>query len=736
MSELTIQRFNDSTIQRVGSGRHRWFLVLLLAAFCTPSQAAQLSSSERELLTQQAAKNGGYAGVIVSLAALSLDQIRERGAVAIQKETEAIAGKLRSQLGDQVLPTGTWNNGMGQVGLLVTQQGLALLEQSADVKALQPDSTRGLRDLAWMSLNTRRAIALALQAHGVATVDIVLNSEIGYDIGRDGRTVYRPSTMAADEHARLLQRLKTRAGAGLKIDDDRLARQGASAKVRAQIDRAAYFALRSAPEVRALRVDGVRDSQWPEEVLTAASAADGARVILSLQGAEGYSPYQGYLSAGSWATQAAAHRRAMDELLADIGAKPVEPRLFPGIGALSVWLSRESLQALYARRDARVRAVELVKPMGGPALLTSMSAPLVNMAPAWAAGYRGAGQAIIVLDTGVRRDHQFFKDGTGTSRVTYEACFGTTDSIYKSICPPPPPGSPPTGPGDSVLSQVGSGLPYNDAAYCSADPDTCSHGTHVAGIAAGRSQSSLSPSGIQGMVPDAQLVAVQLFSYPKTDLTKGAKWINDDLLEALTAVVGATQPNAMSPFIVNASLQSSLSLNTCDYFAPSISMKVNELLSQGVPFVASTGNNTSDQYIGFPACIATAIKVSAVFNTGSGNVRLPKANLANPAMFADNDPATFEGPILLAPGGGEPETTQGVLSATAPTITSMGLQSGTSMAAPHVSGMLAAYKAANPLASVADGVAWILTTGSIDVTVPLGPTQMPTTFRRIRYPGP
>ncbi len=675
---------------------------------------------------------------MVSVAELSLDQIRQRGAAALRQETEATLAKLRAQLADQVLPTGAWNNGMGQAGLLVTEQGLALLQQSEYVKALQPDSTRGLRDLAWISLNTRRAIAAALQTSGVATIDIVLNSEIGYDIGRGGQTLYRPSASAATEHARLLQRLQARAGGGLKIDDDRLARQGASARVRAQIDRAAYFALRTAPEVRALQVDGVRESLWPEEVLPAAAAADGARVILSLHGADGFSPYQGYMSAASWAGQAAAHRRAMDELLADLGAKPVEPSLHAGIGALSLRLSHESLLALYARRDPRLRAVELVKPMGGPALLTSMSSPLVNMAPAWAAGHRGGGQTIIVLDTGVRKDHQFFKDGSGASRVTFEACFGTTDSIYKSICPPPPnplpPGSPPVGPGDSLLGQVGSGLPYTDAAYCAVDAGTCSHGTHVAGIAAGRSQTTLPPSGIQGMMPDAQLIAVQLFSYPKTDLTKGAKWINDDLLEALTAVVAAAPPGTMSPFVVNASLQSPLSIHTCDYFETSISNKVNELLSWGVPFVAATGNNTSSQYISFPACIGAAIKVSAVFNSGSGNVRLPKANLANPSMFMDTDPTTCDGPILLAPGGNQPETTQGVLSATAPTASSMGLQSGTSMATPHVSGLLAAVKAANPLASVADSVAWILTTGSIGVDVPLA--GVPTTFRRIRYPGP
>jgi len=244
------------------------------------------------------------------------------------------------------------------------------------------------------------------------------------------------------------------------------------------------------------------------------------------------------------------------------------------------------------------------------------------------------------------------------------------------------------------------------------------------------------------MMPDATVVAVQIFSYPKSG-AGGARWLPDDLVDALTAVRTAADNlplgTAPRPCVVNASLGGSQFISTCDSQpgVTAIATQVENLLSRGIPFVAATGNSQSNNAISSPACIRAAIKVSAVRNLGNGDDRLPKANIANPAMFGDSDPNTFDGPILLAPGGSVPDSNPGVLSSSSSTATSMARFSGTSMAAPHVSGMLAGVKAASPGASVADCVAWVLSTGSIEVDVPLNPPSAQTTpFRRIRYPGP
>ena len=101
-----------------------------------------------------------------------------------------------------------------------------------------------------------------------------------------------------------------------------------------------------------------------------------------------------------------------------------------------------------------------------------------------------------------------------------------------------------------------------------------------------------------------------------------------------------------------------------------------------------------------------------------------RANIGNPASFI--------GPILLAPGGSSSTT---VSSSDRATTTATKPMKGTSQASPHVAGMYAAVKAANPGGvSVADVTAWVVTTGSISVTYALPPPVNTQTYRRVRVP--
>ena len=114
----------------------------------------------------------------------------------------------------------------------------------------------------------------------------------------------------------------------------------------------------------------------------------------------------------------------------------------------------------------------------------AQSVPFINGDDVISDGYDGSGWAVAVLDTGVRKTHVDLDNG----KVVSEACYGTTDSTYSSVnlCP------------NGSDAQVCSGAGVN----CSVSISGCSHGTHVAGIAAGDN----------GVAPGANIIALQVFS--------------------------------------------------------------------------------------------------------------------------------------------------------------------------------------------------------------------------------
>ena len=129
-----------------------------------------------------------------------------------------------------------------------------------------------------------------------------------------------------------------------------------------------------------------------------------------------------------------------------------------------------------------------------PAL--SSSIPVIGANQAWAGGYTGAGQTVAILDTGVDTGHAAFT--TGGSRIVSEGCYSTTNAGYgaTTVCPG----------GVEESTAPGSGIDCTDAvgsANSKAQSD-CSHGTHVASIAAGDNGGS-----IVGVAPDANIISLQ-----------------------------------------------------------------------------------------------------------------------------------------------------------------------------------------------------------------------------------
>ncbi len=281
-----------------------------------------------------------------------------------------------------------------------------------------------------------------------------------------------------------------------------------------------------------------------------------------------------------------------------------------------------------------------------PSLLSSI--PLINADDASEAGYTGNGWTVAILDSGVDKTHKFL-----SGKVVYEACYSTNDPANnkETLCP------------NGTESQIGSGA----AAPCSG-VSNCDHGTHVSGIAAGK-DITYSTNGIYGVARDAQIIAIQVFTKKTADcgtsLPPCLRTYDDDLISALTKVYDLR--NTYNIAAVNMSLGGGKNGSYCDGVA--IKTIIDNLKSQNIAVVISAGNNGFCDGIEYPACVSSAIPVGSTTKTDSRS------------SFSNYDP-DFEN-YIFAPGSGILSSILG---------NNYGSKSGTSMAAPHVTGAFAVIR--------------------------------------------
>ena len=278
------------------------------------------------------------------------------------------------------------------------------------------------------------------------------------------------------------------------------------------------------------------------------------------------------------------------------------------------------------------------------------SIPQIEADVAHAQGFIGSGSVIAIVDTGVDSAHPFL-----AGRVIDEACFADRED-------PTDPGSCPNG--SNQQFGAGAGVP------CAYSPNTCLHGTHVAGIAAGSGDTP-------GVAPGANLFALQVFhrstACSVSESFPCARAFTSDITAALEYVY--TRRTVHNLASINMSLGGSTALTPCDASIPAMAAVINNLKAAGIATVIASGNGSNRTLISLPACIAAAIAVGAV-DSDDG-----VASFSNVATGLD----------LFAPGVSIVSSVPGGGFATF---------SGTSMATPHVAGAWAVMRQANPLASV------------------------------------
>lgn len=284
------------------------------------------------------------------------------------------------------------------------------------------------------------------------------------------------------------------------------------------------------------------------------------------------------------------------------------------------------------------------------------SIPLIQADQAWGSGYSGAGWTVAILDTGVDKSHSMF-----AGKVVAEACFSTTNAEAKTLCP------------NGRDSQIGSGAGVN----CSLGH--CYHGTHVAGIAAGKSDA------VNGVAKDASIISIQVFSNFDGDALSYAS----DQIQALEHVYSLR--NTYKIAAVNMSLGSGRYTSYCN--SDSRKAAIDNLRSAGIATVISSGNGDKDNNgysdaISCPACISSAISVGATDQNDAE------------AYYSNSHPSLLS---LFAPGSSIYSAVPG---------DAWSNLSGTSMAAPHVTGAWAILKQKSPSASVDDILSNLQSTGA------------------------
>jgi subtilisin len=394
-------------------------------------------------------------------------------------------------------------------------------------------------------------------------------------------------------------------------------------------------------------------------LLATADQAGSVRVSVGLQVLW---TVEGRLSKDERDRQRAALSSSTDALLATLSGQSYRLlHRYRTLPFVALDLPSPALRALeQGSRVATIRADRMESPD------LAQSVPLIEANETAALGFGGNGEAIAVLDTGVNAQHPFL------SGQVVGGCDATL------LCP-----------------NLDTAQGIAEAGPCDYTPNSglCQHGTHVAGIAAGK-KTTVGGVTLSGVAPKAKIVSFKIAS-PDPDI---AACVSDTTGNGLP--FDCPVPRAWDTDVIWALDNVDMSNDLFHFAAANFSfgspsggpgpcldfdytIAVNDLASLGIAFVASSGNNGAKNMIDYPACVLGAVSVGNT--TKADTVKSSSNSSPDLKLLAPGTAITssWSGPCPQGPGGG------------------FCAESGTSMAAPHVAGAFAVLRQRFPAASVA-----------------------------------